>query len=267
MATVVELSDPYANFMFGPRAGSGVCAACFNLTRGFERCYRCAHDDPLVATVLPISYSVGGEQLHHALMGYKRLDGEPARRMTVGLAAVLWRFLKAHEGCAATAAGVPAFELVTTVPSGERSRDEGHPLRRIVGRLVGPTRGRYLSLLRRSSLAVAAREVNPHKFEALRGLDGEPVLLIDDTWTTGSSARSAAAALRQAGAGPVAVVVIGRYLNRGWGDNDRHLSALAAPFDWSRCARCGREELGPSEPARALDGLPRARVPGITVTD
>jgi hypothetical protein len=181
---------------------------------------------------------MGGEQLHHALMGYKRVHGELARRMTLGLAAVLWRFLEAHERCVAAAAGVPAFELVTTVPSGERSRDEGHPLRRVVGQLVGPTRGRYLSLLRRSCVPVAEREVNPHKFEALRRLDGEPVLLIDDTWTTGSSARSAAAALHQAGVGPVAAVVIGRYLNRGWGENDRRLGALPTPFDWSRCALC-----------------------------
>jgi hypothetical protein len=238
VATVAELSDLYANFMYGPRAGSGVCAVCFNFTRSFEHCYRCARDEPLLAAVLPISYSVGGEQLHHALLGYKRLHGELARRMTLGLAAVLWRFLEVHERCMAAASGVRAFDLVTTVPSGERSRDEAHPLRRVVGRLVGPTRGRYVSLLSRSALPVAAREVNARKFEALRGLDGEPVLLIDDTWTTGSSARSAAAALHQAGSGPVAAVVIGRYLNRGWGENDRHLRALETPFDWSRCALC-----------------------------
>ncbi len=140
MATVAELSDPYANFMYGPRAGSGVCAVCFNFTRSFEHCYRCARDEPLLSAVLPISYSVGGEQLHHALLGYKRLHGELARRMTLGLAAVLWRFLEVHERCVAAASGVRAFDLVTTVPSGERSRDDGHPLRRVVGRLVGPTR-------------------------------------------------------------------------------------------------------------------------------
>lgn len=240
MATVSELSDPYANFMFGPRQGDGVCTFCFNLTRGFERCYCCARGELALTAVVPISYSVGGEQLHHALMGYKRLNGQIARRQTVELAAVLWRFLALHERCVAAAAHVSAFELVTTVPSGVRERDEQHPLRRIVGDLVGPTRQRYRRLLRRSLAPVRPREVDAHKFEPLRRLRGERVLLIDDTWTTGASARSAAVALDGAGAGPVAALVIGRYLNRRWGDNDRRLVALDPAFDWGCCAACGR---------------------------
>ena len=65
------------------------------------------------------------------------------------------------------------------------------------------------------------------------------MLLIDDTWTTGASAQSAAAALKAAGAGPVAAVVIGRHLNREWHENDRRLRGITRPFDWSRCALCG----------------------------
>jgi hypothetical protein len=249
VATVTELSDPYANFMFGPQPGTGVCTVCFNLTRGFARCYSCARGDLALAAVVPISYSVGGEQLHHALTGYKRLDGEIARRLTVELAAVLWRFLALHEGCVGEAAGVSGFDLVTTVPSGSRERDGPHPLRRIVGDLVGPTRERYAPLLGRSPLPVRPREVHPGKFEPLRRLRGERVLLIDDTWTTGASARSAAAALHGAGAGPVAAVVIGRHLNRPWGENDRRLAALAQNFDWGRCPACVRSpECRPANP-------------------
>jgi hypothetical protein len=241
VATVSELSDPYANFMFGPRQGDGVCTFCFNLTRGFERCYCCARGELGLSALVPISYSVGGEQLHHALMGYKRLSGEIARRLTLELAAVLWRFLLLHEQCVAAAAHVSAFELVTTVPSGSHERDEQHPLRRIVGDLVGPTRQRYRQLLRRSRVPVSPREVNADKFEPLRRLRGERVLLIDDTWTTGASARSAAVALRHVGAGPTAAVVLGRYLNRRWGDNDRRLVAFDPVFDWGCCAVCGTD--------------------------
>jgi predicted phosphoribosyltransferase len=107
-----------------------------------------------------------------------------------------------------------------------------------VGQLVGPTRARYEPLLRRSNLAVPPRHVDPGKFEPTRKLDGESVLLIDDTWTTGASARSAAAALANAGAGSVGAVVIGRYVNRDWHENDRRLRALTHPFDWSCCALC-----------------------------
>ncbi len=238
MPSVAELSDPYANFMISPRHGPGVCEQCFNFTRGYRRCYACAHNDDWLAVVDPISYSVGLEQLHRALMGYKRLDGEVARRLTVELAAVLWRHLACHERCIASAAGVESFELVTTVPSGDRERDDGHPLRRIVTELVGPTRERYERLLRRSSSDVEPRFFDPDKFEAMRPLDGEPVLIIDDTWTTGASAQSAAAALRGAGAGRVGAVVIGRHINREWHDTERRLRAMPRSFDWDRCALC-----------------------------
>ena len=50
-------------------------------------------------------------------------------------------------------------------------------------------------------------------------LNGQAVLLIDDMWTTGANAQSAAAALKHAGSGPVAAIVIGRHLNREWGQN------------------------------------------------
>jgi hypothetical protein len=238
VATVSELSSPYENFMVAPRRGSGVCTACFNLTRGFERCYSCSRSELWLAAVVPISYSVGREQLHHALRGYKRFAGEIARRLTVELAAVLWRFIAIHERCLAHAAGVPSFGLVTTVPSGDRARDESHPLRRIAGELVGPLRGRYEPLLRRSLLEVPPRQIHHRKFEPTRQLAGEAVLLIDDTWTTGASSRSAAAALTLAGAGPVGAVVIGRYLNRSWHENDRRLRALMRPFEWQRCVLC-----------------------------
>ena len=64
------------------------------------------------------------------------------------------------------------------------------------------------------------------------------MLLIDDTWTTGANAQSAAAALKSAGAERVAAVVIGRHLNREWHENDRRLRGITRPFDWDRCALC-----------------------------
>ncbi len=238
MPGVGELSGPYENFMLGPRPGPNVCGVCFNFTRGYERCYACTQNEDWLTAVAPISYSVGLEQLHRALMGYKRLSGDVARRLTIELAAVLWRFLAEHERCVARAAGVARFELVTTVPSGNRRRESAHPLPHLVGELTAPTCGRHEPLLRRSELDVGLRTFDSGKFEAIRSLDGETVLLIDDTWTTGSSAQSAAAALRDAGAGPVAAVVIGRHLNREWHENDRRLRQIARTFDWGRCALC-----------------------------
>jgi len=238
MPAVRDLSALYGNFLLGPRPGPGVCSGCFNLTDGFDRCYACAQRESLLDAVAPISYSVAHEQLHHALASYKRLTGTVARRLGLELAAVLWHYLEAHEQCVARAAGVKSFPLVATVPSSDSERDQEHPLRWLVGELVGPTRDRHVRLLGRSPVAVDARAFSPEKYTAVRPLDGEPVLLIDDTWTTGANAQSAAAALRSAGAGALAAVVIGRHVNREWHDNDRRLRGLDRPFDWSRCALC-----------------------------
>src|SRR5438309_1802020 len=79
-----------------------------------------------------------------------------------------------------------------------------------------------------------------HTCARARPFDGEAVLLVDDTWTTGANLQSAAAALKVAGAGPVAAIVIGRHLNREWGNNDQRIRALERPFEWQKCALCAR---------------------------
>ncbi len=238
MPTVGELTAVYGNFLLSPRHGPGVCEVCFNFTDGYEQCYACVHGQQWLDCIVPISYSIGREQLHHALASYKRLDGDSARRLRAELAAVLWRFLAVHEACVAHAAGADAFELVTTVPSGTATREASHPLRQIVGDVVGLTRERHASLLARSDVACEPRAFSAEKFRPTRQLRGQPVLLIDDTWTTGASAQSAAAALKAAGAGPVAGIVIGRHLNREWHENDRRLRGLSRPFDWEHCPVC-----------------------------
>jgi hypothetical protein len=248
MPSVSELSALYENVMLGPRRGPNVCGTCFNFTDGYERCYACDHGRPILDAVAPISYSVAREQLHHALASYKRLHGDVARRLGASLAAILWRFLAEHERCLARAAGTDGFELVTTVPSSDRARDENHPIRWIAGELVGPTRARHERLLRRSDIDVQPRTFSPEKFVAIRPIERSSVLLIDDTWTTGASAQSAAAALKAAGAGAVAAVVIGRHLNREWHENDRRIRGIARPFDWGRCALC-TEPTGSRAPA------------------
>jgi predicted amidophosphoribosyltransferase len=236
MPRVADLTDLYGNFLLGPRPGPGVCESCLDLTNGRRRCLRCERAPEWLDAVAPVSYSIAHEQLHHALAGYKRPPSVVARRFEVELAAVLWRFLALHEGCIARAAGTEAFGLATTVPSSTLERDRTHPLHRIVRELAGPTRSRYERVLRRSTAAVKPRTYSPLKFESVRDLAGEAVLLIDDTWTTGANARSAAATLKQAGAATVAAVVIGRHLHRDYQDNDRRLRALPSPFDWENCA-------------------------------
>lgn len=239
MATVQELTEPYRNFLLNPLRPSDadVCEICLTFTDGYSRCYRCGHSQLVTRSVLPISYSPHGGQLHTALYGYKRHSGATAQRFTIQLAAVLWRFIDLHESCLARSAGVGTrFDLVTTVPSGDPVRDETHPLRHVVGTLVSPTRDRHERLLRRSGTPVDPRSVDSGKYNATRDLNDASVLLIDDTWTTGANAQSAAAALELAGAGPIGILVLGRHVRPDFQNNEVRLRALPRLFDWDICA-------------------------------
>ena len=107
----------------------------------------------------------------------------------------------------------------------------------------------------RSDAEVEPRAFSPERFIATGPIDGRSVLLIDDTWTTGASAQSAAAALRAAGAGAIASIVIGRHLNREWHENDRRIRGIARPFDWTKCALCA-EPTRPAPRGPDLTGRP-----------
>lgn len=236
--TVGELSDPYGNFMVNPLppGEEDVCEVCLTFTNpGFDACYRCGHTERFADGVLPVSYSQHGQQLHDALRSYKRSGSDEVRRKhRHELAAVLWRFLRDHEACLARRIGVDSFDVVTSVPS----TNINHPLARIAGGIVIGTGERYEETLRRSAKEVEDREVDRGKFEPVRRIEGS-VLLIDDTWASGASAQSAAAALKEGGAGPVGVVVIGRHMNDDRGTAKRkRLDSLPTPFDWSSCAYC-----------------------------
>ena len=227
--------------LVAPRTGPGVCAICFNLiSTGQDRCRACSAGERHIELVVPISYSLSGGWLHTELAAYKR-DADPFVPAALqALALILERFLTSHEGCLANRCGLltSRFDVVTTVPSGDRRRDVAHPLRRIVGALVPSTRERYARLLARSSAPCEKRSFDAGRFDPLRQLSGESVLLIDDLWATGASAQSAAAALRGAGASLVAAVVIGRHLNPDYRQNEVRVGHLARQFDWSTCVVC-----------------------------
>jgi predicted amidophosphoribosyltransferase len=241
--SIVELSDTLAGAMRNIAApGPGICPICRTFhDPAFAQCVSCIGTTEL-DVVVPISYAPRGDQLAHALRGYKDERFYATRyHHGIRLAAILWRFLRDHEVHVAQAAGVESFDVVAVVPSKTTAADEARPgLRTIVGTVVEHTAPRFERLLRPTDAEIVGRYFDPDRYATARPLDGESILLIDDTWVSGSSVQSAAAALRQAGAGPVAGVVIGRWLTPSfggeWGTVGEHYARLPKQFDWSHCA-------------------------------
>lgn len=242
--TIVSVSDPYTNFLVPvPPPGDGVCRICRTAVYGgYELCYPChtANAKFGVATadaVGIVSLAPAGEQFARELYTYKRDSVPWAQRsdLIVGLAAVLWRWLGAHERCVARAAGIDRFPLITSVPS-TSGRVPDHPMRTVVKDVVTGTADRYADLLETATPGLG-RETSAQHFRGVRTLRGEPVLIIDDVWTTGTHAQSAAVTLRDSGAGPVAIVALGRWFVKEHRDNNAWLANVKKDMTW-RWDRC-----------------------------
>ena len=157
--------------------------------------------------------------------------GPDAASARASVLALLLAFLTDHGPCVWQRAGMPPPDRLAVVPTGA-GRPGPHPLLR----LVSP----YLRLPG-CSLALRpgrqGRDLDLDRFQVLARPAGASVLLLDDTWVSGASAQSAAAALKLAGARHVAVVVLGRHVNPDDAASAPLLAGLAAArYDPSACA-------------------------------
>ena len=92
--------------------------------------------------------------------------------------------------------------------------------------LSGPERN-----VRRDRFAVDSRHT-----ERVRD---QHVLLVDDTWTSGSKAQSAALAVRSAGASSVSLLVVARWCRHDWPDHRPVLDRFTDPYDTAVCPVSG----------------------------
>lgn len=217
-------------------AGPPACQVCRGPVRpGYARCYQCAGHDVLgpgllADAVVPVSYAVRGTALADDLWRYKSWP-VPAASARVRVLALLLAFLHDHGACVWRHAAMPPPGRFAVVPAGS-GRPGPHPLLE----LVSP-------YLRQPACALAirpghqGRDPDLDRFRAAPVPAGASVLLLDDTWVSGASAQSAAAALKLAGARHVAIVVLGRHVNPADPAAAVLLRALApARYDPFACA-------------------------------
>jgi adenine/guanine phosphoribosyltransferase-like PRPP-binding protein len=180
---------------------------------GFARCYQCdlaagQAGELLADAVEPLGYAVRGGALARDLWRYKS-DHAGAAESAARLREMLAAFLRDRADEVWAAAGMPAGPaMAAVVPTGQ-GRPGAHPLLAVVRSCV------HLPL---AGLSVAAnvahaRGVTLGWLRVDGPVGGKDVLVIDDTWVSGGSAQSAAAALKLAGARRVAIVVLRRHVN------------------------------------------------------
>lgn len=213
--------------------------------------------------VVPITLFRPGSVLHRALVAYKSGPDELARAAAgTALAELVAWFLAHHGRCLATLAG-GGWDALDVVPSTRPDRTR-HPLALALDGLphLG---GRLCGLLSRGAAPLDHLRPEAAAYRAAASPARRRVLLLDDVFTSGSHALSAAAALEAAGQEVVAVVPIGRLVHaedpstRQWwvacaGERETHPAAamlagvvpccVEAPP--ARCPAAGRS--GASQP-------------------
>ena len=215
----------------------GLCGVCRGPAAGRgARCFPCdlhsqCAQGSLADLVVPVAFAVKGGAHARQLWQYKSArPGARAGEAAAQLRALLLVFLRDHGHCLWQAAsgrgpGLGAGPTHLAVVPTARGRPGPHPLRA----LVDPyTSGQWAELSARPG-GQQVRDLDPDRFVAAP-VPGARVLLLDDTWTTGSSAQSAAMALRRAGARQIVTVILGRHVAPGWAGPG------AAPFRPESCA-------------------------------
>jgi hypothetical protein len=205
------------NVIRQPRITCRVCAAPVD---GFDRCWRCEqarHIGGVADVVAPLTYAIAGTPSAALVRDYKNHPVRSVRECHGAVIKALVRLgITRHERCVGRAAKL-AVSCRLVIPS-LTSRPGRHPF----GELVYPMNAVSDAVaLMPAPDARCDRAIND-KFvlaPAAR-LDGQHVLILDDTWTTGSTAQSAALAVRRAGATAVSIMVVGRWLSP-----DRQLTA------------------------------------------
>lgn len=208
------------------------CRTCRGPTRaGFARCYQCelalSQAAGLLAdAVAPIGLAVRGGPLAEDLRRYKSDRDAGAPEAAARLRELLAAFLRDEGGALWRKAGMSAGpSAVAVVPSGQGRLGE-HPLVGMVRSCVA------LPLVRLSIVpeVIHIRGVDTDWLRVTGSVTGADVLVVDDTWVSGGSAQSAAAALKLAGARRTAIVVLGRHVNPAHPLSARFLAALGEEF-------------------------------------
>lgn len=233
------MSDVQAHLTMPPRAGKEVCANCRSWrSEKFAVCWNCqsAIDRFGVATpVLAVSLYSKPSQLRDWLTHYKEGRGGVIYDYGDSLREVISDFLLAYG--AAIHEDFGPIDYAAPIPSGGSAEGAVSDLFKPSAPLLAPLR----PTLEFEPEATAKSGTHDHSwFKVTRSVQGDRVVLVDDVYTSGARAQSAAAALRRSGAEVKLAFVTGRRINPDFTREARRLWQrqvalgydLAAPPYW-----------------------------------
>lgn len=210
---------------------------CLGECGTFQTCYKCGmewtHHPEFTGAcdlIVPCTVAVSPGSWYTAMRQYK-LSGMWSTYGSA-IAAVLWAWLEEHWGDLTNALGGDPT-VVAVVPS--RSRPMPTPLYRIA-----EAQPRLQSLMTtavsydRSAVSGTWKHgsLQPDAFNVNDIVAGERVLLLEDTWVTGSTPLSAAIAVRRANPETLALVPIARMVYQS-GMSGTYGSAASVPINFA----------------------------------
>lgn len=215
---------------FGMRSGQSVCGPCAYNYAGVT-----AAD--IVGSVI---YGVDGTQSAKLMYGYK--SSPPSAVLVRRIASLAAVALRGHVHCASKLVGIPCTHWAT-VPS-LQNVGSAHPFRAILhGFAKHDSEIEVIATDAVKGLTKQERRTyNPSFYALANGVPpGAHVMLVDDTWTSGSHAQSVATVLKKAGAGKVSTLAIARWLDPGdtWSKQVYNEVIRPRPYDPNICPWTG----------------------------
>ena len=203
------------------RESMTTCRVCLTASPGQEMCDPCQRQyftfgDRLADQTAFVIYARAAHQTGRIMYGYK--ESAPAEEHVRMVQLLFASALLGHRDCPARLAGVEVTHWCV-VPS-LKGRAGPHPVESAVWPFLSQSLSKITLQVQTTQ---EPRRVRVDRFASDVELGaGAHVLVLDDTWTTGGHAQSAALSVRAAGAGVISVLVLARWLDPNW-DATKHL--------------------------------------------
>ncbi|MDQ3762205.1 MAG: hypothetical protein M3460_11110 [Actinomycetota bacterium] len=210
---VAEVGGYLRNVVREPHVTCAVCAT--PIKPAFDLCLRCRLDqhefgDDLANLVVTVCYGIRGRQSGYLMHSYKDIEAPVKHNQTL-LSVLLLAALDLHGGCIEHRLG-HKLDAWAFVPSVRTDRIGEHPLHVVAKRAGLALPEIELTLGKRADPERRVTSADRFALAANSPVRGRHILLLEDTWTSGANAQSAALTLRGGEAASVTIVALARWL-------------------------------------------------------